>query len=122
MNFVAGILSACAGSNREKVSTPDLVAGDVAIDPADASANVVWWSDGTVDENGIQADTWLLFGDASDYELMVTGTGDEPGGTGNLDVWQAMDSDLGYALSQTTEGNKSFSGTYQIREIGRAHV
>src|SRR5688572_7210701 len=124
MNFVAALLCACAGRGRDKVFAPDLQAGDVAVNPADANASIVWMSAGHVLRNTIFHITWLLFGDSSDYELFVTGTGDAPIGTGVLNTWQNMGAvDLEYALSQTSIGSKQFNGTYQIRlAVGHAVV
>jgi hypothetical protein len=118
MSFAGIVLGVLGGSKvRTKVNSPNLLAADTANDPANANASIVWFSSGSIERNNLFDSTWLVFGQGSDYELFVTGTGDTPGGTGNLDTWQNMGLDLGYALAQTSPGEQSFSGTYQIRLV-----
>lgn len=94
---------------------------DSVITPTNASAVVAVNSDGTWDEGGAEAGTWLVTGSGSDYECYLSGTGDTPT-TGTMNTWLAMSSNRSWSMVQSGIGTKNFSGTLQIRIAATAVV
>lgn len=74
-------------------------------------------------ENGVKLSvgTWLIAGAASDYEIRVTGTGDDPG---NLNTWLNMGSTRTWELTLPggVADSASFSGTWEIRRASSGVV
>lgn len=104
------------------VDTPNVAAEEFRIDPDDSTVFLNFRSTGgiwrsllhTNSNTPEQIGTWLLNGVASDYEIMLTGTGDTPNGPA-LDAWHSLGDDQGWDFAQTVVGSKIFNGTYYIR-------
>jgi hypothetical protein len=121
---VSGVLAAMLGVRRLRATLSNISAADVVAFPTDAEAGIRVSSDTAVSKRVgvgsgyINQFLWDLDDGVyptSNYEVMVTGTGSEPSGSA-LDTWLNLGSARTWELIQSSFGNKSFSGTYSIRD------
>jgi len=99
-----------------RLNDPDMSVSTTGTDAGNVVANI--HSDGTYTtfDDGVEesSGTWLNYGAAGDYEIFVTGTGDDPG---NTDEWIALDTDPAWQISAPADGTNQFNGTFTIRDI-----
>ena len=101
------------------VTLQDQTLISTSTDPADSYCAMTFGSDGAViiAANSGAHTNWLQFGAAADYQIRVTTT------TGTLSVGSAgiwNNFPVTFAVSRTTEGTKSWTGTIDIQRISGA--
>jgi hypothetical protein len=92
------------------VQLQNLSSYDYAIAPADAYAEIVMSSNGAFQQNPGNNGTWLLSGNASDFDVLVTGFGDTPAGA-SVNTWINLGTTRTWSLIYTgSSGGKNYSG------------
>ena len=122
-----------AGGDPVRLSARTVTDNDFSVlpTPASASASFELGSDGIArlfranDGNAVIAGEWLLFGPASDYEVIfVSGSGSFTSGT--LNTWLALSTSrsIGNFASRNVVGMTTATGSVivQIRRIGSAFI
>jgi hypothetical protein len=112
-------------ANLVTVTLSNQTLTDYEIDPADATVDLTFNSNGTVttDGNGASHPPRWLNGssDGSGYEIRVTPTS----GTfssGTVNTWLSLASNRNWSVVRTTFGTKSCTATVEIRNAGSLEV
>lgn len=99
---------------------------DFELQPTDGVASITFTSGGVVNEVGntggaSPAFTWLVAGNASDYDIRFILSGDTGSLSGSaLNTWLNLGTSRGVTLSTSSSFGKSVSGTYEIGLTGTA--
>lgn len=96
---------------------------DTAVTPASAFASATVSSAGVVNSNPDGTiGTWLISGAASDYEVLVSGSGSTPAGSA-LDTWINCGTSPSWSMSASGGAQiRTFSGGWSLRRAGGATI
>lgn len=114
------------GADRFPVDDIALGASHLALDPADASAEIQLTNGGDIRqiEGGSNTDAgdWIApLINMALYEVRVTPSAGTLS-SGNVNVWESLAVTRGWGVSQTILGTKTFSGTLEVRRASDSVV
>jgi hypothetical protein len=106
------------------IQLQNLRSDDTAIAPSDSIAEIVMSSNGAFQQNPGTNGTWLLSGNAADFDVWVgAGTGTAPTGSAQ-NTWLNLATTRTWSLSYTSSatGGKSYSGAIYLRNTNAPQV
>jgi hypothetical protein len=119
---VSGVLGILAAGGEVPINFQPATASDSELFPTDSTASVSFGSTGALTKTGNGSGAgfdWLRAGAAADFDIRVTATGDTGSMTGpTLSTWHNLGTTRTWLISETAQGTKNVSGTYEIGYTG----